>query len=231
MTKPSSTHKTRNAALALTLSLFAPTLAGLSACGAEQGTTEAAEEALTIPPGDPIFEQCLGKSPDATGTRRTFTTLHAPTHYGTSGCPKAYVIDAAPPATSIDEQTELDWSDPWDRSEVQCKGGKLKLVLMSKAPGEVLARTDGTFEAPLRWDAGQQRCLYTRFSVQHHLVRPGVYDQETWKVLTLQQGTGSAPWLVIDSKSVANFNGRTLRFVASALTPAGSTQPMLLSLY
>jgi hypothetical protein len=36
---------------------------------------------------------------------------------------------------------------------------------------------------------------------------------------------------VTDQKSVRNFNGRTLRFVASALTPARSTQPMLLSLY
>ncbi len=234
MKTPNSSHKLRSRGFALTLAFLAPALAGLSACGVdEKGTTEATEEALIIPPDPtPIFEQCNAKSPDATGTRRTFTTLHAPTKYGATGCPKAYVIDAAAPALDpTSEQTELHWSDPWLRNEVQCTGGKLKLVLMSKAPGEFLARTEGTFEAPLVWDAARQECLYTRIRVARRVPLAGSTDPETWKVLTLREQNAGGQWLGITSKSVANFNGRTLRFVASALTPAGSTQPMNLLLY
>ena len=172
------------------------------------------------------------QGPDATGTRKSFKVLHAPTSYGTTGCPKAYVIDAAPSLLDpTSEQTELYWSDQWPRNEVQCTGGKLKLTLMSKAPGEFLARTDGTFEAPLVWDPVRGECQYTMIRIQRRVPLPGSSDPETWKVLTLREKDAGGSFLVVTSKSVSNFNGRTLRFVASALTPAGSTQPMKLLLY
>jgi hypothetical protein len=78
----------------------------------------------------------------------------------------------------------------WDRNEVQCTGGKLKLVLMSKAPGDVLARSEGTFEVPLQWDG--QRCSYTKIRVEHHAPLTGIPgDPETWKVITFRQAPDS----------------------------------------
>jgi hypothetical protein len=87
--------------------MLTPALAGLSGCGDERdGAAEATDQALTIPPSPiPILDQCLAKPADATGTRRTFTTVHAPTKYGTTGCPKAYVVDALPQATNTSDLT------------------------------------------------------------------------------------------------------------------------------
>ena len=91
-------------------------LGGVSACGVDEvDTTETTEGALLLPPFQQpdisvLLQTCQGRSPDATITRRGNEDLISPTKYGTSGCPKAYVVDAAPPTLNADDRTILMWA-------------------------------------------------------------------------------------------------------------------------
>jgi hypothetical protein len=212
----------------VTFVLLSLSLGSLAACGAEEEPTTAVSEAALVP----ITAQCSVRGPDAVAVRNSGATLISPTTYGTSACPKAWIADTTPPPQNITEAFVMTWTDPWARNRTQCAGGTLKLDLMTKGPGETLFRSEGTFEVPLMWDVPLQRCDYGTIIVEHDRPCCDPAD-ESWFVVTYREGTltpGQGQNGQLSFQNIRSFNGRTLRFVARALTPAGSTQSVKLQL-
>ena len=86
--------------------------------------------------------------------------------------------DISPLSKSFDQQgLFVEWADQWRRNERQCTGGTLKVDIWSSAFGDLWLRREGSFEAPLRWDAQKQLCDYGYVELYHKL-----YSPEDWYV-------------------------------------------------
>jgi hypothetical protein len=215
----------------LGLTLLTLALGGLSACGVDEAdTTEAEEGALVIQPGPgptgplpPYAETCPARPADAAlNSDRYADTVYSPTKYGTSSCPKAYVVDISPISKYSDHQVVfVFWGDQWARNEMQCTGGTLKVDFWSSAYQDLWPRKEGSFEVPLKWDAQKQYCDYGFVELHHELFASPDYTEAWWA------GINYGPLTNRDPTPIRFLNGRTIRVVASALSPGGgSTQPL-----
>ena len=201
----------------LSFALLTLALGGLSACGVDEAdATEAEEGALVIPPGPtgpliPISQTCQGQPADASMTG-DMPLVYSPTKYGTAACPKAYVVDADPSIWDANDTLVVTWADPWSRNERQCTGGTLKLDLWSRGPGELWFRKDASVESPLKWFSAPGWCAYPQIFLFRGMNEAG---EEDWNLHS------------VSKKLLRSLTGRSLRFVASALSPGGSsTQPL-----
>jgi hypothetical protein len=190
----------------------------LASCGAAEGDVGQLEEELTPTLATPSIVTCSYRDPDGVITQRGDTgpeeESRSPTKYGVSGCPKAWVVDALPPAVVGSSAIRVEWSDMWERNQAQCEGATLKVSVYSSGLGG-LPQSEGSMEAPLLWGAGH--CYYDDITVW--FLRPDIFSVGTW---SLRRGPVDGA-----TRRLRSLTGKTVRVVASALAPGGySTQPL-----
>jgi hypothetical protein len=156
----------------------------------------------------------------------------SPTKYGTTYCAKSWVVDIHPnPIPKDADMNRVQWADPWKRNRAQCLGATLKVSVYSSAfdftrgVSSDFPRYEGSVEAPLAWDAEKQVCKYAWINIYHRDAdgnKPAV-----WGLMAYQGGNNTYEEGVLSDVAIRNYNGRSLRIIASALAPGGnSTQPL-----
>jgi len=232
-------------------------LACLSGCSAamegedESESGEVAENIIGLPQDpvrnpnpidlDSLTGSCWMKAPDAVLTRigetvRAGGTVWTPTKYGTTYCVRSWVTELQPNPVQAPQgdMNRVEWADPWQRNRKQCLGATLKLTVYSSAfdfqrgiSTDLMPRVEGSFEAPLIWDDAHQECIYSYFNVYQ---RPANGSRAAYWVMNTMQDTHDQGPVEVARREIANYNGRSLRLVASALAPGGySTQPLRIS--
>jgi len=234
-------------------------LALLPGCGAaveDENETEPGEAAQDIElPTDPVKSPnppdlealtgtCWMKKPDAvltrigegSGSNRAGGSVGTPTKYGTKYCAKSWVTELQPNPVQAPQgdMNRVQWADPWKRTRSQCLGATLKLSVYSSAfdfkrgiSTDLPPRFEGSLEAPLIWDDTNQECIYSYFNV---FQRPADGTRAAYWVMDTMRMTHDQGNVEVEKLTIRNYNGRSLRLVASALAPGGnSTQPLWIS--
>lgn len=204
----------------------------LGGCGVEVGEEgdeplQAAQAALSESCGMGALDDEIkrrGKSADDPNS-----TLQSPTIYGSSSCPKGWRVQVPTATPSSRAQNTLQWADPWARNRVQCEGGSLSLDVYVPIVGQVVRVNSES--VPLVWDEASQRCLYGRIDVRQD--DPGTSGgHPDWFSEVYVQRSDST-WRRISQRRIpllgSALTARPLRFVLSATTPRGTTQPVRFS--
>jgi hypothetical protein len=203
------------ASLGLTLLLLSSTACGADDGGAQLEDIEATSEAF----GE---SSCLTA---ATNRTIVFGPSATETTYSNQNCSKTFIFERsglAPDPTGA----WIHWTDPWVRNEVQCRNGKLRVQVQSRAGTSGAFRNEGSFSLPLVWDAATATCMYPS----------AVIEENTQSFLPLGYIVEYKPGGVMPHTQPHNFDlgnrvvlpgsilGRHVRYAVQALTPLGNTQ-------